>query len=232
MVADEHTTGGPHRARRGGRRGDGHHAPGQRRHPRRLRRLRRLQRDPERDPARHRDRHPRGVPGGGRGLRDHQLVRGQPVQPRRVRDRRPDRGTLPGVRPAGPRGGRPLGHAGPAALGARLDGPGHEAAHARPHHVPRTARRLPGQRGGSAARRRRRADHRDVLRPAPGEGGDHRGQAGRRGRGPRSADHRAGDDRDHGHDAARQRDRRRADGPGAARHRHDRAELRDRPLAR
>ena len=47
---------------------------------------------------------------------------------------------------------------------------------------------------------------------------------------PGRAGHRAGDDRDHGHDAARQRDRRGADGPGAARHRHDRAELRDRPV--
>src|SRR3984957_2036639 len=41
--------------------------------------------------------------------------------------------------PAGRARRRPLGRAGPAPLGARLHGPGHQAAHARPYHVPRTA---------------------------------------------------------------------------------------------
>ena len=35
---------------------------------------------------------------------------------------------------------------GPPPLGARLDGSRHQAAHARPRHVPRAARHLPGQR--------------------------------------------------------------------------------------
>src|SRR5580692_7491821 len=39
---------------------------------------------------------------------------------------------------------------------------------ARPHHVPRVARYVPGQRGGAAAGRRRRADRRDLPGPAPG----------------------------------------------------------------
>ena len=45
-------------------------------------------------------------------------------------------------------------------------------------HVPRAARHLPGQRGRPAARRRRRADRRDLPGPAAGQGGHHRGQAG------------------------------------------------------
>src|SRR5262249_5333076 len=55
LGGNEHTTNRPGRARRGGRRGHGHHAAGERRHHRRLRGLRGLQRDPERDPARYRD---------------------------------------------------------------------------------------------------------------------------------------------------------------------------------
>ena len=43
---------------------------------------------------------------------------------------------------------------GPPALGTRLGRPRHQAAHPRPHHVPRAARHLPGQRRGPAARRR------------------------------------------------------------------------------
>ena len=54
-------------------------------------------------------------------------------------------------------------------------------------------------------------------------------QAGRGPAGSRRADHRPGHHRDDRRDAARHRDRRRADRSGTARHRHDRAELRDRP---
>ena len=140
-----------------------------------------------------------------------------------------DRGTLAGLRPAGPHRRRPLGHAGSSALGAWLAGPGHEAAHARPYHVPRAARLVPGQRGRTAAGRRRRVDRRDLPGPAPGQGGHHRVQAGGGSTGPGLAHHRPGHDRNDRRDAARQRDRRGVDRPGTARHRHDRVELRDRP---
>ena len=69
-------------------------------------------------------------------------------------------------------------HARAPALGARLGRPRHQAAHPRPHHVPRAARHLPAQRGGAAARRRGRADRRDLPGPAPGQGGHRRVQAG------------------------------------------------------
>ena len=167
---------------------------------------------------------------GGRRLRHDEHVRGQPGEPERVRHPRADRRAVAGRRPAGPRGGgRERGGRRPPALGARLDRPGHETADARPRHLPRAARLLLRERGRAAARRRGRADHRDLPGPAPGEGGDHRGEASGRGARPWRARHRAADHRDDRDHAARQRDRRGADRPRAARHRRDRAELRDRP---
>ena len=91
------------------------------------------------------------------------------------------------------------------------------------------ARRLPAERRGHDRRRRRRAP-----------GGDHPGPAADQGRGPRRPPrpgghrrqppaHLLGDRRDDRHDAAGLGDRRGADRAGAAGHRHDRPELRDRP---
>ena len=62
----------------------------------------------------------------------------------------------------------------PPALRDRLDGPGHPAAVARPDPVRRAPRRLPAAGRGPDRRRRRRAAHRDRLRPAPGQGRDQR----------------------------------------------------------
>ena len=57
-------------------------------------------------------------------------------QPRRVRHRRPDPRAVRGGRRASPaRSPTSFAHAGPAALGARLDGPRHQAADPRPRRL-------------------------------------------------------------------------------------------------
>ncbi len=229
--------------RAGGHRGRRHgvDAPGHPAHARRLRGSRGLQRGAQRDPARRGDRHSRCLPGRRRRLRDDQHLRRQPREPRRVWHLRPDRRAGPQRRPAGPPGRRRLVGAGPATLGARLHGSRHQAAHPGPHLVRRPARHLRRRGRGPAARRGRRADHRDLPGPAPGQGRDHRRPPGDRRPGRREPcrrdirrpearcpAHRPGDHRDHRVHAAGQRDRRGADRPRAARHRHDRPQLRHR----
>ena len=136
----------------------------QRRDPRRLRRPRGLQRDTEQYPAGHRPVDPRRLPRGRRGLRHHQHVRREPRQPRASTGSPTGSTSCRRRRPASP--GRPPTtgrHAGPAALGARLDRPGHQAAHPRPRRVRRAARHLPAQRRGPA---RAAAPTRSSSRPA------------------------------------------------------------------
>jgi hypothetical protein len=176
----------------------------------------------------------RQVPRSRGGLCHHQHFRCKPWQSRRIWHCPPDRGTGRGRGTHCPAGRRRLvrRRAGTAPLGARFHGPGHEAAHARPRDVCRASRHLPGQCRRPAARRCRRADRGDLPGPAAGQSGDHRGPPGhRRGHGAdgrrRYAD-RPGDDRDHGGDAARLGDRRRADRARSARHRRHRPQLRDR----
>ena len=72
-----------------------------------------------------------------------------------------------------------LRHAGPAPVGDRLDRARHQAPVARRDRLRGAARRLPDPGRRAARRRRRRAPHRDRLRPAPGQVGDRRGAAGR-----------------------------------------------------
>ena len=138
---------------------------------------------------------------------------------RAVGGRRPDRPARRPTRYATPE--RPrfvLGSIGP---GTKLPTLGHVAVSRR---CATRTRRTP--RGCSPAARR--ADRRDLPGPAPGQGGGHRRPAGDGRRGARGADDLPRDGRDHRHDAARQRDRRRADRARAARRRPDRAQLRDR----
>ena len=212
------------------RRRDGHHAAGRRPHPRRLRRARGLQRDPQRHPARRGRGRPRGVLRGRRRLRRDQHVRratwptsasttsrtGSASWPRRAPGW-PARWPTSGPTPDRPR--FVLGSIGP---GTKLPTLGHA-----PYATLRDA--YQEQRGGLLAGG---ADAlivetcQDLLQAKAAVIGATRAmaQAGR----ARAADlprHR----RDHRHDAARQRDRRRADRARAARHRPDRAQLRDRP---
>ena len=80
---------------------------------------------------------PRGVLRGGRRLRGDQHLRCEPRGAGRVRHHRPDLRTVGGGRSHRPRGGGRIRRRRPAALGAGLDGTGHEAAHPRPlalHH--------------------------------------------------------------------------------------------------
>ena len=118
------------------------------------------------------------------------------------------------------------------ALGARLDRPRHEAAEPRPHHLcpPEGDLRRAGSR--PHPRRIRRPARRDLAGPAADQGRGQRLQAGDRGDGHPRADLRRGDRRDHGHDAHGQRDRGGAHDARAARHRHDRSELRHRARPR
>ena len=64
---------------------------------------------------------------------------------------RSHRGTVRGGRPDRRRGRRRAVHSRPAALGARLDGAGHQAAHPRPRALRGPARRLPAQAAGLIA---------------------------------------------------------------------------------
>ena len=115
-----------------------------------------------------------------------------------------------------------------AALGARLHGPRHQAADPRPRPVHPAARRLPAERGGHDRRRRRRAARGDHPGPAADQGVGPRRPPGPGSPRRRPAADRLGDRRDHRHHAARLGDRRRAHRARAARHRHDRPELRHR----
>ncbi|CAG6396802.1 HAD family hydrolase [Actinacidiphila cocklensis] len=221
---------GPRHPRRRRRRRHGHHAPGAGTHARRLPAARRLQRDPQRHPSGRRPVGPRGVLLGRRGHRRDQHLRGQPLRAGRVRHPRADPRAVRGGRPPRPRGRRRLRRRRPPPLGARLDGPRHQAADARPHPVRRAPRRLRGERRGPDRRRRRRAAGGDHPGPAPDQGGGDRGPPRDAvGRGEPAADL-LGDRGDHGHHAARLGDRCRAHRAGAARHRHDRPQLRHRPL--
>ena len=143
---------------------------------------------------------PRRLLRGRRRLRRDQHLRRQPRQPRRVRHRRPDLRAGRGRRPARPRGRRRLVHAGPAALGARLGRPGHQAADARPRAVRRrcatpTQSRSPAWSPAGSTPSSSRPP-RTCCRPRPRSSGARR--ARRRGR-RRRAGLRAGHRRDDRH---------------------------------
>ena len=125
----------------GRRRCDGHDAPGAGPHARGLRAARGLQRDPQRHPPRHRPLGPRGVLRGRRRLRRDQHLRREPRGAGGVRHPRAGPRAVRGGCPDRPRGGRRVRRRDrPAALGARLDGSRHQAAHARPRRrTPRCA---------------------------------------------------------------------------------------------
>ena len=164
-----------------------------------------------------------------RRLRRDQHLRHQPRQPRRVRHPAPDRGAGRGRRPDRPRsrpttGRRRTSRASCSARSGRA--PSCRRSDTAAYDTLREA--YLRERGRPVDRRRRRADRGDLPGPAPGQvrggrrpPGDGRGWAYGAVDLPR---HR----RDHRHDAARQRDRRRADRARAARHRPDRAQLRHR----
>ena len=109
-----------------------------------------------------------------------------------------------------PRGRRRFRHRRAVPLRRRLDRAGHEDAEPRAHRLRVAPRLLRGTGRRSARGRRRPLPHRDVLRPAPDEGGDRRLPAGDEGGRARGAAAGPGHDGDHRTNAARQRDRRRA----------------------
>ena len=214
----------------GGRRGNGHDAPGQRRprlsdfdgHEGCNEILNVTRPDIVRARA-------RGLPGRRRGLHYHQHVRRKPRQPGRIRADRADRGTVRGGCPDRPGGGRPVVRPGPAALGARLGRARHQAAHPRPRQrspscATPTRSALPACSAAAPTRSSSRPA-RTCSRPRRPSSARRRAMAAA---GADAAADRAGDHRDHRRHAAGQRDRRRADRAGAAGHRPDRAELRDR----
>ena len=180
-------------------------------------------------PGHRRGRAP-GVPGRGRRLRDDQHVRREPGQPGRVRDRRPDHGAV--ARPArGSPARSPTSSPPPtgcrAGCSARsAPGPSCRPSAMSPSASCATPTRERGRgcsRGGADALIIETCP--DLLQAKAAIIGAEAGRGG--GRAAR-ARHRAADHRDHRHDAARQRDRRRADRARTARHRHDRPELRHR----
>ena len=135
--------------------------------------------------------------------------------------------TEPAHRARAGRGARPRRRA--RALGARLDGSGHEAPEPRPHDLraPEGHVRTAGRR--SHRRRCRRVPRRDEPGPSADQGGDQRMPAGDRESRHPPADLRRGDGRDDRHHAHGQRDRRGADRPRTARGRCYRPQLRDGP---
>lgn len=187
-----------------------------------------LQRDPERDASRRRQGHPRRVLRGRLRPGDGEHVRREPRRARRVRHRRPHRRAGGGRRAPGARGGRP--GRPPTSVRATC-----WARSVRGQAAPRasgtsSSRRCgtptPSRRGRSSPAASTGSSSRPAGPPA-GQGGHHRGEA-RAGRGDEPAHGRQRDRRDDGHDADGLRDRRRAHGARAARHRPHRAQLRDR----
>ena len=81
--------------------------------------------------------------------------------------------------------GRRLLHPRPAPVGGREHRPGHQVPHARPDPLRRPPRRLRGAGLGAHRGRRGPHPHRDGVRPAAGQGGHQRGQAGDAIGGPR-----------------------------------------------
>ncbi len=126
--------------------------------------------------------------------------------------------------------GRVAGAGRPHALGARLDGPGHQAAEPRAHHVRAPARtRSPSRPRASSTAARTRClieTSQDLLQTKAAVNGCKQAIVDV---GHPAADLRRGDRRDHRHHAHGQRDRRGAHRARAARRRRDRPELRDRP---
>ena len=125
-----------------------------------------------------------------------------------------------------PRGGGPGGYAGP--VGRRLARPRDQDRLARPDHLRRSARRLPGGGRRPSRRRGRPFRHRDGPGPAAGQGGDRRLPSGH-GRGRPGGPHPGpGDHRDNRPDADGHRDRRRPHHPRRPAPRRHRPQLRHR----
>ena len=164
-------------------------------------------------------------------LRRDQHLRRQPRQPRRVRHRRPDLRAGRGRRADRPRGRRrpgrpPTSRAGCSARSAPAPSCRRSATRRTPLLRDAYAEQTPRACSPAGSTRVLVETSQDLLQAKAAVIGARRALADA---GADAAGDRAGHRRDDRHDAARLRDRRRADRAGAARHRHDRAELRHRP---
>ena len=197
---------------------------------RRLRRARGLQRDPQRHPPGRRRRHPPRLLRGRRGRGGDQHVRGEPAQPRRLRHRRTGSASSPRRAPGSP-GRSPTRwrpRTGRGSCSAR-SAPARSCRRWATSPTPACATPTPSAAAGCSpaaatrwSSRPARTCCRSRRRCSALKARDAR-------RGPARADHHPRHRRDHRHDAARQRDRRRADRARAAGRRPHRPELRHRP---